>query len=143
LWRSIIEKIVCKCVLVSLLIAALLLFVVDRNSSLSPRILSYFGIGDMSETVDILLKSEEKDTVEKFELNNRCLQKSKEKASDEIQLKENDSKAKESIIRLCDVQVLSRLGNEYLLKTNNKISTLPKTAVISRISSPSPSPAPK
>ena len=131
-----------QCVLVSLLIAALLLFVVDRNSSLSPRILSYFGIGDMSETVDLLLNAEEKETIEKLELNNRCLQESKEKASDETQSKENDSKAKESIIRLCDVQVLSRLGNEYLLKANNRIFTLSKTAVISRISRSSPSPTP-
>lgn len=112
-------------VLVGLVIAALTLFVVDRNSVLSVQVLAFFGLGERSESVDLVLNDEGKDAKEKLEksgLQERCTPKSED--------------------RLCNVRVLSRLGNEYLLKAatgnkdNDKIFTFPKSGVISRISRP-------
>lgn len=103
-------------VLVSLVIAGLLLFIADRNSTLSLQVLAYFGLGEKSASVDLLLTKEGAEASGKLGLQERCSPKSEE--------------------RLCDVQVLSRLGNEYLLKAGDHTFTLPKTAVISRISRP-------
>lgn len=112
-------------VLVGLVIAALTLFVIDRNSVLSVQVLAFFGLGERSESVDLVLNDEGKVAKEKLEksgLQERCAAKSDD--------------------RICNVRVLSRLGNEYLLKAadinpaNDKIFTLQKSAVISRISRP-------
>ena len=110
------EKSRVQSVLVSLVIAGLLLFVADRNSTLSVQVLAFFGLGEKSATVDLLLNKEGADSSEMLGMNERCTPKLKE--------------------RLCDVQVLSRLGNEYLLKAGDRIFTLPKSAVISRVSRP-------
>lgn len=101
-------------VLVSLVIAALLLFVADRNSTLSVQVLAFFGLGEKSASVDLLLNKEGAEASKNLGLQERCTPKSEE--------------------RLCDVQVLSRLGNEYLLKAGDQVFTLPKSAVISRMS---------
>ena len=103
-------------VLVSLVIAGLLLFIADRNSTLSVQVLAFFGLGEKSASIDLLLNEEGAGASEMLGLHERCTPKLKE--------------------RLCDVQVLSRLGNEYLLKAGDRIFTLPKSAVISRVSRP-------
>jgi hypothetical protein len=108
------EKSRVQSVLVSLVIAALLLFVADRNSNLSVQVLAFFGLGEKSASVDLLLTPEGAEASEKLNMHQRCAAPSRE--------------------RLCDVQVLSRLGNEYLLKAGDQIFTLPKSAVISRTS---------
>ena len=108
------EKSRVQSVLVSLVIAALLLFIADRNSTLSVQVLAFFGLGEKSASVDLLLNEEGAKASEKLGLQERCTPKSEE--------------------RLCDVKVLSRLGNEYLLKAGDQVFTLPKSAVISRIS---------
>jgi putative Mn2+ efflux pump MntP len=110
------EKNRVQSVLVSLVIAGLLLFIADRNSTLSLQVLAFFGLGEKSASVDLLLTKEGADASETLGLHERCMPKLKE--------------------RLCDVQVLSRLGNEYLLKADDHTFTLPKSAVISRISRP-------
>jgi hypothetical protein len=110
------EKSRVQSVLVSLVIAALLLFIADRNSTLSVQVLAFFGLGEKSASVDLLLNKEGAEASEKLGLQGRCTPTSEE--------------------RLCDVQVLSRLGNEYLLKAGDQIFTFPKSAVISRISRP-------
>jgi len=109
------EKSRVQSILVSLVIAALLLFIADRNSTLSVQVLAFFGLGEKSASVDLLLNKEGAEASVKLGLDGRCTTKSEE--------------------RLCDVRVLSRLGNEYLLKADDQIFTLPKSAVISRISS--------
>jgi hypothetical protein len=116
------EKSRVQSVLVSVVIATLLLFIADRNSTLSVQVLAFFGLGEKSASVDLLLNKEGADASAKLGLQERCTPKSEE--------------------RLCDVQVLSRLGNEYLLKAGDQIFTLPKSTVISRISRP-PAPAQK
>jgi len=108
------EKSRLQSVLVSLVIAALLLFIADRNSTLSVQVLAFFGLGEKSASVDLLLNPEGADASVKLGFQERCTPKSED--------------------RLCNVQVLSRLGNEYLLKADDQIFTLPKSAVISRIS---------
>jgi hypothetical protein len=107
-------------ILVPVVIASLLLFIADRNSNLSVQVMAFFGLGEKSASVDLLLNKEGAEASEKLGLQNRCIP-----ISD---------------ARLCDVQVLSRLGNEYLLKAGDQIFTLPKTVVISRISRPQPNP---
>lgn len=108
------EKSRVQSVLVSLVIAGLLVFIADRNSTLSVQVLAFFGLGEKSASVDLLLSKEGAEASETLGLDQRCMPKLKE--------------------RLCDVQVLSRLGNEYLIKADDHIFTLPKSAVISRIS---------
>ena len=108
------EKSRVQSVLVSLVISALLLFIADRNSTLSVQVLAFFGLGEKSASVDLLLNKEGAEASGKLGLQERCTPKSEE--------------------RLCDVQVLSRLGNEYLLKAGDQIFTLPKSVVISRMS---------
>lgn len=110
------EKSRVQSVLVSVVIAALLLFIADRNSNLSVQVLAFFGLGENSASVDLLLNKEGADATGKLGLQERCTPKSEE--------------------RLCDVQILSRLGNEYLLKAGGQIFTLPKSTVISRVSRP-------
>ena len=108
------EKSRVQSVLVSLVTAALLLLIADRNSTLSVQVLAFFGLGEKSASVDLLLNKEGAEASEKLGLQERCTPKSEQ--------------------RLCDVQVLSRLGNEYLLKAGDQIFTLPKSVVISRVS---------
>jgi putative Mn2+ efflux pump MntP len=115
------EKSRVQSVLVSVVIAALLLFIADRNSTLSVQVLAFFGLGEKSASVDLLLNKEGAEASVKLGLDGRCTPRSED--------------------RLCDVRVLSRLGNEYLLKADDKIAgdrifTLPKSAVISRVSRP-------
>ena len=110
------EKSRVQSVLVSLVIAALLLFIADRNSTLSVQVLAFFGLGEKSASVDLLLSKEGAEASETLGFDDRCTPKLRE--------------------RLCDVQVLSRLGNEYLIKADDHLFTLPKSAVISRISRP-------
>ena len=112
------EKSRVQSVLASLVIAALLLFIADRNSTLSVQVLAFFGLGEASASIDLLLTEDGVLARDKLGLAGRCPPESQE--------------------RLCDVQVLSRLGNEYLLKAGDRIFSLPKSAVISRISRPQP-----
>jgi hypothetical protein len=117
--------------LVALVITALLLYIADRNSVLSVQVLAFFGLGERSATVDLVLNDEGQMAKRQLDLVERCT-------------------ADNAANRLCDVQVLSRLGNEYLLKAtdqcgkkeNDRIFSFPKSAVISRISRPVPSPSP-
>ncbi|HKV33191.1 MAG TPA: hypothetical protein VJP89_02610 [Pyrinomonadaceae bacterium] len=96
----------------ALVIALLLLVVADRNESLSTQILSAYGIGVQSQTVDLLLNDEGQRIIDRLKLPCTC----------------KGSPPK----RICQIHVLSRLGNEYYLDYKGQRFTLPKTAVVSR-----------
>lgn len=96
----------------SLIVASLLLFMADRNSSLSSQIMAYYGLGDRSQEVTLLLNDEGAKIIEQLEITNPC--------------------ATSAPQRLCNVRVLSRLGGEYYLSLNGKTFTLPKSTILSR-----------
>jgi hypothetical protein len=105
-------------VVASLVMASLLLFAADRNSSLSSQIMMRYGLGPDSRAVDLFLSKEGVEIFEQLNLQQTaCTQPSLGR-------------------RICGVQILSRLGNEYYLQLNRdgkcKTFTLPKQIVTSR-----------
>jgi hypothetical protein len=96
-----------QAIVASLVAAALLLFTADRFSPLSVRLMSYYGFGSNSK-VDLLLNDEGVRIIDGLGLQ-QCAAK-----------------------RLCDVEILSKVGDEYFLSVNRKTFTLPKSAVTSR-----------
>ena len=100
-----------QAIVAALVIALLLLWMADRNTSLSSQILAFYGLGDRSERVVLILSDEGLKIVERLRLPNGCGEPLKE--------------------RICGVRVLSRLGNEYYLDLHGRRFTLPKSAVSS------------
>ena len=97
----------------ALVTASLLLVVADRNESFSAKVLSFYGIGDLSQAVDLLLKAEGETIVEDLKVSGNC--------------------SEGTVKKLCKVRVLSRLGNEYyLMDQNGQKFSLPKEVVLSR-----------
>lgn len=97
----------------ALVTASLFLLVADRNESFSAQVMSFYGIGDKSQTVDLLLNDEGQKIVDDLNLSGRC--------------------SAPPVKRICKVRVLSRLGNEYyLLDQNDQSFSLPKAVVLSR-----------
>lgn len=101
-----------QAVVASLVIAGLLLFTADRFSSLSVKLMNRFGIGE-DQYVNLLLTEQGAQKV--FDLGllppegqSRCL-----------------------LPRLCDVEIFSKVGNEYFLSVGGKTFTLPKSDIIS------------
>lgn len=99
-------------VIAALVTACLLLVVADHNESFSSRVLSFYGVGDRSETVDLLLDDDGGKILKDLGLTDTCPNSPPNK--------------------LCDVYVLSRLGNEYYLERKDRKFTLPKVVVRSR-----------
>jgi len=138
LWPFVLTTITCSiCVLVSnhfvalhyhrsrvqaltaaLITASLLLLVADRNEYFSSQVMSFYGIGDKSQTVDLLLKDDGGKIVQDLKVAGVC--------------------SEGTVKKICKVRVLSRLGNEYyLLDQDGHKFSLPKDAVLSRTPTPS------
>jgi hypothetical protein len=105
-----------QAVVASLVIASLLLFTADQFSPLSVRVMGYFGFGG-NRTFDLVLTPAGATIIQQMGLANCAPQ-----ASD----------------RVCGVEILSKVGEEYYLRLNRpdrKLTfTLPKAVVLSRIS---------
>jgi hypothetical protein len=98
-------------VMASVVAAFLLLFAADRYTSLSAKLMALYGIGDKCK-VSILLNEEGARFFGKLNLPpNSC-----------DPLEPN---------RICDAEMLSRVGSEYFLSLKGKNFTLPKSMVIS------------
>jgi hypothetical protein len=111
-----------RAVIGSLMVAVLLLIAANHYSFLPGQIMDRFGFGE-SHRVDILVDKDGVDLIKGLELD-AC--------------KEN---------KLCDIQILSKVGDEYFLKTSKcRTFTLPKSVVKARsdhlIATPTPSPCP-
>lgn len=102
-----------QAVAAALVAASLLVVVADRNESFSAQVMSFYGIGDLSQTVDLLLKAEGETMVEDLKVSGKC--------------------SAGTVKKICNVRVLSRLGNEYyLMDQNGQKFSLPKEVVLSR-----------
>jgi len=95
-----------QAVVSSLVAASLLLFAADRFSSLSERMMGFYGFGE-KHYVNLLLNAQGAATVANFGICNRCLP-----------------------LRLCDVEILSRVGSEYYVSFGSTTLSLPKSNVI-------------
>jgi hypothetical protein len=100
-----------QAVLTSLVAAGLLLFTADNFSSLSVNLLNRYGIG-YSKKVNLIV------TPHGFELMNS------------LGVQECGSSHPKAPV-VCDVEILSKVGEQYLLRVGNKVSvTLPKAEVV-------------
>ena len=95
----------------SLVSAVLLLFAADRFSPLSPGIMAYYGFGE-GQIVNLVVNDEGAAIIERLSLSNKCPQTTRG--------------------RICDVEILSKLGSEYYLRLGGRTFTLPKTTVLSQ-----------
>lgn len=99
-----------QAVIASLVTAGLLLFAADHFSSLSMKLMGYYGIG-YNHKVNLLVNDHGATTV--GNLNLKCL-------------------GDKSGHYLCDVQILSKVGDHYFLRVGDKRDiTFPKEDVIS------------
>ena len=97
-----------KAVVASLVAAGLLLFTADNFSSLSMRLMNRFGFG-YSQKFNLRVNDDGARTV--HELGLKC---------------------EESYHYLCDVEILSKVGDHYYLSVGGKVhTTLPKSDVVS------------
>jgi hypothetical protein len=99
-----------QAVAASLVIASLLLFTADRFSPLSLRVMAYFGLGG-DRKVNLVVNDEGTEIIRKLALPNKCITVSPD--------------------RLCGLEILSKLGNEYYLSLEGRTFTLPKKDVLS------------
>lgn len=97
-----------QAVVASLVIAGLLLFSADKFSSLSTKLMNHYGIGE-DQQVTLLLTDNGKSIVEALELpkSTAC-----------------------ALPKMCNVEIFSKVGNEYFLSVSGKTFTLPKKDVI-------------
>lgn len=96
-----------KAIAASLVAAALLLFAADRFSSLSQGIMARYGFGAGNKVT--LFVTDEGDAI----IENLKLQRCEPPTSR----------------RLCNVEILSKIGSEYFLEVGGRRFTLPKEAV--------------
>lgn len=97
-----------QAVIASLIAAGLLLFTADSFSSLSMKLMSHYGIG-YSQKFNLRVNDEGAKTVRELKL--QC---------------------EESYHYLCDVQILSKMGDQYFLKVGGTTHIiLPKSDVVS------------
>ena len=96
-----------QAVVAAVVAAALLLFMADRFSPLSVQLMSYFGFGGEPK-VELLVTEEGA------------------KIAGDLGLPSCGTR------RICNVEILSKMGDEYFLSVQGKTFTLPKTAVESR-----------
>jgi hypothetical protein len=97
-----------KAVVASLVAAGLLLVTADNFSSLSMRLMNRFGLG-YSQKFNLRLNDDGARTVHELDL-----------------------KCEESYHYLCDVEILSKVGDHYYLRVRgNQHTTLPKSHVVS------------
>ncbi len=95
-----------QAVIATLIVAMLLLCGADRFSSLSARIMGLYGFGP-NHKVNLLLSEQGIAIATGLDLKSRC-----------------------AAAKLCNVEILSKVGNEYYLALSGKTLTLPKSAVI-------------
>jgi hypothetical protein len=95
-----------QALIASLVVAAILLFAADGFSSLSMRLMSYYGLGG-GVKVTLLMTDEGARTVNGLGLTS----------------------SQTSVLR--DVEILSKVGDYYYLNVNGKTFTLPKKEVLS------------
>lgn len=98
-----------QAVAASLVAAALLLVAADRFSSLSEGILAFYGFGEKNR-VNLLVNEEGSAIIEQLGLMNNCSPPNREK--------------------LCDVEILSKLGSEYYLRVGRDNGNLGRTFVL-------------
>ena len=98
-----------QAVVASLVAAALLLFAADRFSPLSTRIMGYYGFGENGKAT-LLVTDEGARIIDRLDLP-QC-----------------------GTGRLCNVEILSKIGDEYFMRVDDKTFTLPKSTVIARVS---------
>jgi hypothetical protein len=101
-----------QAILASLMAASLLLFSADRFSSLSERIMTFYGFGERHK-VNLLLTDKGAEIVENLGLP-ECIPTTPRV--------------------LCDVEILSKIGAEYYLRVGGRTFTLPKATVESYVS---------
>ena len=98
-----------QAIIASLVAAGLLLFTADSFSSLSVKLMGYYGMGD-NHRFNLVLKYEGAAKVRDLGLK-QC---------------------GDSYRYLCNVQILSKVGDQYFLRVGDKIHmTLPKSDVVS------------
>ena len=95
-----------QAVVASLVAAGLLLFIADNFSSLSMRLMNYYGIGD-DQKVNVLLTDHGRDVAKSMN----------------VQLCGTNA--------LCGAEILSKVGDEYFLKVDKMHITIPKSDVVS------------
>ncbi|HKR32564.1 MAG TPA: hypothetical protein VJT08_18935, partial [Terriglobales bacterium] len=97
-----------QAVIASLVAAGLLLFTADNFSSLSMKLMSHYGIG-YSQKFNLRVNDEGANTVRELKL--QC---------------------EESFHYLCDVEILSKMGDQYFLRVGGTTHIiLPKSDVVS------------
>lgn len=96
-----------QAVVAAVVAAALLLFTADRFSPLSVQLMSYFGFGGEPK-VELLVTEEGAKLASDLGLPSCGMR------------------------RICNVEILSKMGDEYFLSVQGKTFTLPKSAVESR-----------
>jgi hypothetical protein len=95
-----------QAVIASLVAAGVLLFTADAFSSLSKQLMSYYGFGG-SQTVNVLLSDHGGEIVNRLGVP-QC-----------------------NTLQLCNVEILSKVGDEYFLKVGDQTYvTLPKSDVV-------------
>lgn len=118
-------------ILTAIVVAALLLFIADRNESLSLRVVAFFGGGENSQNVDLVLNDEGSKMIGCLDLSNDC-------CFNAADLRHCNDATDVSKLphKVCRVRVLSRLGNEFYLEdSNHRKFTLQKSFVVARITS--------
>jgi hypothetical protein len=96
-----------QAVIAALVVAGLLLFSADKFSSLSTKLMNHYGIGE-DQQVNLLLSDNGKHIVESLGLSSTC-----------------------TLPKMCNVEIFSKVGDEYFLSVGGKTFTLPKSDVIS------------
>lgn len=112
-----------EAVIAALVAAGLLLFTADSFSSLSMRLMGYYGVGE-HKTVNLLLTEKGIRIV-----RNLNLPYSKEEVACPYRNPPGDTSKVEIGQALCGVELLSKVGEEYLFEVNGQRFTLPKTEV--------------
>lgn len=113
-------------ILTAMVIALLMLFIADRNESLSSQVVAFFGAGEKSQQVDFVLNEEGSKAIGEslaFTCTNVNSTNPANVTSDANKLSR----------KVCQVRVLSRLGNEFYLDYDGRKFTLPKSYVAYRM----------
>jgi hypothetical protein len=113
-------------ILTAMVIALLMLFIADRNESLSSQVVAFFGAGEKSPKVDFVLNEEGSKAIGES-LAFTCTKVNSTNPANVT------SDANTLPRKVCQVRVLSRLGNEFYLDYDGRKFTLPKSYVAYRI----------
>ena len=116
-------------ILTSVVIASLLMFIADRNESLSSQVVAFFGAGVKSQQVDLVLNDDGSKMIGSLNLGDTCPKQGTPNPINE------GTDPNIPAGRVCQVRILSRLGSEFYLEHEGRKFTLPKIFVVSRITS--------